>query len=375
MHSNILPNISGRDRVPSVLFYILLAGIGCLFYGALISKEYHLAPSLMWAFGSGVTGAMLGFIFAIPRTKSLTEEGANDKTNKEPEQSTVRGFEGEANSRGTVKGEINSNLVEVSDWLTKIIVGVGLVELKSLPDKLERLAIYISPSLGFTDNTVGGPVVQGITLFFSVHGFLSGYLLTRIYLSIIIILSDHQVTGVNIELPGGNKVQIDDAIQQLQTSVKDLQKYVVEKEKDRKQGQQMTEPTISKFGERYRILWVDDHPSTNSLLVARLYEDDVAVKQVASTSEALLELKGQRFDAVITDMRRDKDGDTAGLDLTRVIKKEWGKLPVLIYCRSKYAHRYHAEARDAEATIITASQTILLAELANIFKEKDNPNL
>ncbi len=49
--------------------------------------------------------------------------------------------------------EINSNLVEVSDWLTKIIVGVGLIELKSLPGSARSMAAFIAPSLATDTQT------------------------------------------------------------------------------------------------------------------------------------------------------------------------------------------------------------------------------
>jgi hypothetical protein len=42
---------------------------------------------------------------------------------------------------------------QVSDWLTKIIVGVGLVELRSLPDDLMACAEYVGHEFGTADNS------------------------------------------------------------------------------------------------------------------------------------------------------------------------------------------------------------------------------
>jgi hypothetical protein len=42
---------------------------------------------------------------------------------------------------------VNTNLEQISDWLTKIIVGVTLVELNPAIARLEQAAILISKSL------------------------------------------------------------------------------------------------------------------------------------------------------------------------------------------------------------------------------------
>jgi tetratricopeptide (TPR) repeat protein len=85
----------------------------------------------------------------------------------------------------------NANLVEISDWLTKIIVGVGLVELHSIPSKLGELSYYLAPSLLPIRSTEGAfstePLVGGqaaglaILIFYFTLGFLVGYVWTMIY--------------------------------------------------------------------------------------------------------------------------------------------------------------------------------------------------
>jgi hypothetical protein len=61
--------------------------------------------------------------------------------------------------------------------LTKILVGVGLTQLDSIPGKLGALGAHFAPALG---GTPAVPLI--IILNFSVSGFFTGYLLTRLFL-------------------------------------------------------------------------------------------------------------------------------------------------------------------------------------------------
>jgi tetratricopeptide (TPR) repeat protein len=85
----------------------------------------------------------------------------------------------------------NANLVEISDWLTKIIVGVGLVELHSIPGKLGEVSYYLAsglqptPSAGVATSAEslfsGQAAGLAILIFYSSLGFLLGYVWTMIY--------------------------------------------------------------------------------------------------------------------------------------------------------------------------------------------------
>jgi hypothetical protein len=105
----------------------------------------------------------------------------------------------------------NTNLTDISDWLTKIIVGVGLVQLGKIRALLKSAATFVAAGLvdskksnadaGVPVNAplgnagAAGPInnpapntvnlssiALGIILYFLVVGFLSSYLLARIWL-------------------------------------------------------------------------------------------------------------------------------------------------------------------------------------------------
>ena len=209
-----------RDVLPYILLFILLAGLLAVLAGALLPPYYHAVPALLWSLGFCVSGMLLGFLFGIPRTlpsgtvnMAPPDERAAGKGRPADEPPAAGTDVAAGNASNTLflgtptPMEINSNLVEVSDWLTKIIVGVGLIELKSLPGSARSMAAFIAPSLA-TDTPTAMAVVGGIMLFFSVHGFLIGYLLTRIYLSIIIKRADNLVKNESVRLESGKEIEV-----------------------------------------------------------------------------------------------------------------------------------------------------------------------
>ncbi len=104
-------------------------------------------------------GALLGFLFGIPQyTARGAANAPTDKASYQP----------------------NTNLTQVSDWLTKIIIGVGLVQFGQLTRTLGDLGNSLEPSLGGdpSGKSFGIAVVVG----FFVIGFLCGYLYTRLRL-------------------------------------------------------------------------------------------------------------------------------------------------------------------------------------------------
>ncbi len=77
---------------------------------------------------------------------------------------------------------LNNSLVEISDWLTKIIVGLGLVNLKEIPDFLISLGEYVRASSKY-DNQLVNIYSIGIVVYFSFLGLYIGYNYMRLVLS------------------------------------------------------------------------------------------------------------------------------------------------------------------------------------------------
>jgi hypothetical protein len=114
---------------------------------------------------SFLAGGLVGMLFGVPRS-ALAAAGASPAG----------------------KYTANNNLVEVSDWLTKIIVGVGLVQIGRLEPALGRLAANLKAPLGGqpTSAAFGVALVLANVLL----GFLFFYLWARSLLQRDLELSD-----------------------------------------------------------------------------------------------------------------------------------------------------------------------------------------
>jgi hypothetical protein len=128
-----------------------------------------------------LVGALLGLLFGIPRSEADTQSG-NKATNNAVD--------------GSPKYRANTNLEQISDWLTKILVGVGLTQVAAIRTEMLSLA-------GFLGGGLGGPPfgkVYALVLltYFLISGFLLGYLWTRIVLPAQLRAADIGAIGERI---------------------------------------------------------------------------------------------------------------------------------------------------------------------------------
>jgi hypothetical protein len=142
--------------------------------GALIIAFYpfwstyqQVAFALAIAAAAMFIGILLGFLFGVPHTIQSNNSGtAKDATM--PTQT------------GGVQYKPSTALEQISDWLTKILVGVGLTQLTTVPAKLGMLGKFLARGLGGSDAAAAFGVL--VFMFFSICGFLVGFLWTRLYL-------------------------------------------------------------------------------------------------------------------------------------------------------------------------------------------------
>lgn len=144
-----------------------LAGI----WGIARAPWYSTTPTL-WAIGCLVCGAVIGFLFGVPKT------GADKAPADKPATGQARGGY-----------RPNTNIEELSDWLTKMIVGVGLVQLHAIGPWIHRVATDIAAGLLTRDNVRATNMeeavsfAEAIVVYFSVAGVVQGYLSTRLFLA------------------------------------------------------------------------------------------------------------------------------------------------------------------------------------------------
>jgi hypothetical protein len=120
-----------------------------------------LAVGLATAGAALLAGVLLGFLFGLPRV--------------------AVGARGNTEGKDSSGLETNSNLDEVSDWLTKILVGLGLVQLGRISSAVGEIGRELAPGLGGVPGAKGFAI--GLLIYSAIDGFLIGYIWTRVDLS------------------------------------------------------------------------------------------------------------------------------------------------------------------------------------------------
>ncbi len=129
---------------------------------------------------SAALGAFTGFLFGIPKALQRLDGANQDReipARAGAQVSASRHPQSSARSERGLRFVSNSNLEQISDWLTKILVGVGLIQIGTLPDALSRLGAYLKPSFGNLDSSPAFAIGLVISVFFI--AFMLEYMWTR----------------------------------------------------------------------------------------------------------------------------------------------------------------------------------------------------
>jgi len=191
MATSVLKQRSESERAITTVAICILAGcLGILLFAGQASSLTQfisiLGVGLLIAGACMLSGALLGFLFGIPRTlqQDKLENASSD------ERSTKQ------SSDNSVSYQVNTNLEQISDWLTKILVGVGLTQITALPEAVNNYAEFVSSGLG--SSAASKTFAVAVLFFYSVCGFLISYLWTRLYLAGALRQADLAAVGQKI---------------------------------------------------------------------------------------------------------------------------------------------------------------------------------
>jgi hypothetical protein len=125
-------------------------------------------------------GGALGFLFGIPRAiASHAEESPASAVSPRPVYVA------------------NTNLEQVSDWLTKLLIGAGLTQLGSLGGQFRRLVLGLAPTLG--DRHDSAVFAAALVTEFLVLSFLGGWLSTRLLLASALSEADRRALDTFVQ--------------------------------------------------------------------------------------------------------------------------------------------------------------------------------
>lgn len=375
---------------------------------SLLAFPMTLSVGGMVAVAASVAGGFVGFLFGIPRSlQSNTGTGAQDGVHL-----------GDADERGTFRYAPNTNLEQISDWLTKILVGVGLVQLTTIAPRVEAMAGSLA--LGLGDVPGGSVFALGLLLYFVICGFVLGYVWTRLFMPGVLRRAEGflgrdlraasrlsaaegvavsrtatlmEVTellkmaasggrtipdavGVLSELATGRKT-MDEAARALGASTSahvptaEPPDVAIERaiaqipEVIRRAGN--ADPTGRLRG--VAILWVDDKPENNDMVCRALEELGAHVTTSTSTDDALTKLRRERYDVIISDIKRP-EGRLAGFDMLEKLKDAGNDTPLLFFTRDA-GPTFVADARHRGAAGLTNSPQELLRLLSDTIRRRD----
>lgn len=189
-----------KGLFPDAAFVIVI--IGMFILGAVLIILYvvstagphlrYISVGLFMACAAFLIGTVVGLVLAIPHIVSsgdyrrqASAPGINPSSaDAQPKPAEVADVGDQ--ERGSPRFLPSTNLAEISDWLTKLLLGAGLVELTRLGQPLSKLIDNVARSLGGA--TASGGVTEsavviagGILITYVALGFLGGYLTTSFW--------------------------------------------------------------------------------------------------------------------------------------------------------------------------------------------------
>jgi hypothetical protein len=152
---------------------IVLAAAAVLLYVAPRPDRWStVAIGFIVTAATMLAGGVVGFVFGVPRVLAADNAGTPRR------QATITG---------------NTNLEQISDWLTKILVGVGLTQFGSIASGAGRLIGNVAPAFG--DGPDARVFTGGLGVFSIAFGFVTGWLYTRLLLGGAMAEADRRATA------------------------------------------------------------------------------------------------------------------------------------------------------------------------------------
>jgi hypothetical protein len=163
---------AGRSvlRLLAFVWFMMGIGLASLVVPALAQVTKGNWPQALAIFGVGLflagaataAGSFLGFLFGVPKASPSHSPGHSTPSTQE------------------TLYEPNTNLEIISDWLTKAIVGVGLVEVRQLITWLDQVGQLAGGAMGGSD--MMRVIATSLLIHYLLMGFFQGFLVAYLYL-------------------------------------------------------------------------------------------------------------------------------------------------------------------------------------------------
>jgi len=156
------PHLSQDIRLATRIFYGFIAsGVAAILGHTGITPV--VTTPFLWGLACLTAGATFGFLFGIPKIHQ-SNLPLDDTPSQSPNMLSV-----------LYRQQVNTNLTEISDWLTKIIIGLGLINLTKIPPYLNRIACILAGGINETHPNKERAFALALIIFFFLLGCLYGY--------------------------------------------------------------------------------------------------------------------------------------------------------------------------------------------------------
>lgn len=185
---------STQRKIDIVVFSWQMCGLAAvLAYSAYLHpwpSRAALRPAVIGCLLAGgvmFLGFVVGLLFGIPKSRV----GGEDPSAASPQRSA--------------RFLPNTNLEQISDWLTKILVGVGLAQIGKIGDSLWQFGSHFDGILG--EEREARVFVVTVVVYFTFCGFMSGYFWTRMFLARAFASAQEAVDATYEEAPATPRPQ------------------------------------------------------------------------------------------------------------------------------------------------------------------------
>lgn len=163
-----------------ILVLVATTIAGVVLIGLIASSPRGFAAGCLLALAAAMVGSLTGFLFGLPRS------ARTDVVTRDP--NAAAGDARVAVETRSSGYRANTNLEDISDWLTKILVGVGLTQLGSIPTAFKQLIDIVKVAMGAGEDSsaIAGSLLVG----YLIIGFLGTYLWARTRLGQALRLAD-----------------------------------------------------------------------------------------------------------------------------------------------------------------------------------------
>jgi hypothetical protein len=139
------------------------------------ARQINIGVVLIWMLAFFLLGALVGCLFGVPKAVSDPLKNFAQRSAVQPS--------GTPNTIDTDKAVTAAkgitNLTDISDWLTKIVVGAGLTQLQNMPKYIMHVANKMAEGIDLTSKANSNILCAGILVYYTCFGLIAGYFVMR----------------------------------------------------------------------------------------------------------------------------------------------------------------------------------------------------